>query len=78
MVALNNFIIYFAFTRLVRTAAGWIARFSGRMAALQLQEKAMERPLRVVAPLVPRPQAVGYALHPENRTLQPVQRRFLG
>ncbi|MFA7239642.1 MAG: hypothetical protein WC091_05970 [Sulfuricellaceae bacterium] len=22
-------------------------------------------------------QAVGYALHPENRTLQPVQRRFL-
>jgi len=37
----------------------------------------MERPLRVVAPLVPRPKAVGYALHPENRTLQPVQRRFL-
>ncbi|MFA7242331.1 MAG: hypothetical protein WC091_19640 [Sulfuricellaceae bacterium] len=23
-------------------------------------------------------QPVGYALHPENRTLQPVQRRFLG
>jgi hypothetical protein len=48
------------------------------MAALQLQEKAMEQPLRVVTPLVPKPQAVGYALHPENRTLQPVQRRFLG
>ncbi|MFA7243412.1 MAG: hypothetical protein WC091_25165 [Sulfuricellaceae bacterium] len=58
----------------------WIARFSGRMAALQLlkKEKGMERPFRVVAPLVPRPKAVGYALHPENRTLQPVQLSFLG
>ncbi|MFA7239480.1 MAG: hypothetical protein WC091_05150 [Sulfuricellaceae bacterium] len=36
MAVLNNFVIYFASTRLVRTAAGWIARFSGRMAALQL------------------------------------------
>ncbi|MFA7240040.1 MAG: hypothetical protein WC091_08000 [Sulfuricellaceae bacterium] len=36
------------------------------------------KPFFVVAPLVPRPKAVGYALHPENRTLQPVQRRFLG
>ncbi|MFA7243575.1 MAG: hypothetical protein WC091_26000 [Sulfuricellaceae bacterium] len=28
--------------------------------------------------LCPGRQAVGYALRPENRTLQPVQRRFLG
>ncbi|MFA7243554.1 MAG: hypothetical protein WC091_25895 [Sulfuricellaceae bacterium] len=26
---------------------------------------------------MPRPKAVGYAMHPKNRTLQPVQRRFL-
>ncbi|MFA7238952.1 MAG: hypothetical protein WC091_02490 [Sulfuricellaceae bacterium] len=42
MAVLNSFVMYFAFTRLVRAAAGWIARFSGRMAALQLIEKAME------------------------------------
>jgi len=36
IVALNNFVIYFGFTRLVSSATGWIARFSGRMAALQL------------------------------------------
>ncbi|MFA7243151.1 MAG: hypothetical protein WC091_23840 [Sulfuricellaceae bacterium] len=35
-MVLNNFVTYFAFTHLVRAAAGWIARFSGRMAALQL------------------------------------------
>ncbi|MFA7240323.1 MAG: hypothetical protein WC091_09430 [Sulfuricellaceae bacterium] len=28
--------------------------------------------------LCPGRQAVGYALHPENRTLQPVQLKFLG
>ncbi|MFA7240936.1 MAG: hypothetical protein WC091_12550, partial [Sulfuricellaceae bacterium] len=28
--------------------------------------------------LCPGRKAVGYALYPENRTLQPVQRRFLG
>ncbi|MFA7240918.1 MAG: hypothetical protein WC091_12460 [Sulfuricellaceae bacterium] len=42
-MVLNNFVIYFACTRMVRAAAGWIARFSGRMAALQLQEKRMEQ-----------------------------------
>jgi len=42
MAALNDFVIYFASTRLVENATGWIARFSGRMAALQLQEKGME------------------------------------
>jgi len=44
MVVLNSFVMCFAFTCLVRAAAGWIARFSGRMAALQLlkKEKAME------------------------------------
>ena len=47
MAALNDFVIFRAHP-FGENATGWIARFSGRMAALQLL--AMERPLRVVAP----------------------------
>jgi len=36
MVVLNNFIIYFYIHPFGENATGWIARFSGRMAALQL------------------------------------------
>ena len=45
---------------------GWIARFLRRMAALQLL--GMER----------HSASLRLALHPKNRTLHPVQLRFLG
>jgi hypothetical protein len=57
MLVLNSFIMIFRVYPFGESATGWIARFSGRMAALQLieKEKGMERPFRVVAPLVPKP-----------------------
>ena len=50
MMVLNNFVIYICVHPYGENATGWIARFSGRMAALQLQEKRMEQLFFVVAP----------------------------
>ncbi|MFA7242074.1 MAG: hypothetical protein WC091_18320 [Sulfuricellaceae bacterium] len=66
MVVLNNFVIYFAFTRLVRALRAGLHGFPGawlRCNFLQWNDHCAS--LRL-------------ALHPENRTLQLVQRRFLG
>ncbi|MFA7241166.1 MAG: hypothetical protein WC091_13735 [Sulfuricellaceae bacterium] len=76
MVVLNDFIIYFACTRLVRTLRAGLHGFPGawrRCNSLQWNNHCAS--LRL---LCPGRKAVGYALHPENRTLQPVQRRFPG
>ncbi|MFA7240921.1 MAG: hypothetical protein WC091_12475 [Sulfuricellaceae bacterium] len=80
MVVLNNFIIYFAFTRLVRALRAGLHDFPGAWRRCNSSRRRREwndhsASLRL---LCPGRKAVGYALHPENRTLQPVQRRFLG
>ncbi|MFA7241430.1 MAG: hypothetical protein WC091_15060 [Sulfuricellaceae bacterium] len=75
-VVLNNFVIYFATTRLVGALRTGLHGFPGawrRCNSLEWNDHSAS--LRL---LCPSRQAVGYALHPENRTLQPVQRRFLG
>ncbi|MFA7241599.1 MAG: hypothetical protein WC091_15925 [Sulfuricellaceae bacterium] len=67
-MVLNNFVIYFAFIRLVRTLRAGLHGFPGawrRCNSLRRQWNDHCASLRL-------------ALHPENRTLQPVQRRFLG
>ncbi|MFA7239351.1 MAG: hypothetical protein WC091_04505 [Sulfuricellaceae bacterium] len=66
MVVLNNFVIYFVFTCLVRTLRAGLHGFPGawrRCNSLQWNNHCA---------------SLRFALHPENRTLQPVQRRFLG
>ncbi|MFA7240427.1 MAG: hypothetical protein WC091_09960, partial [Sulfuricellaceae bacterium] len=66
MVVLNNFVTCFAFTRLVRALRAGLCGFPGawrRCNSLEWNDHSAS--LRL-------------ALHPENRTLQPVQRRFLG
>ncbi|MFA7241991.1 MAG: hypothetical protein WC091_17900 [Sulfuricellaceae bacterium] len=66
MLALNSFVIYFAFTRLVRALRAGLHGFPGAWRCCNsLQWNDHCASLRL-------------ALHPENRTLQPVQRRFLG
>ncbi|MFA7241964.1 MAG: hypothetical protein WC091_17765 [Sulfuricellaceae bacterium] len=68
MVALNNFIIYFACTRMVRALRTGLHGFPSawrRCNSLRREWNDHCASLRL-------------ALHPENRTLQPVQRRFLG
>ncbi|MFA7243301.1 MAG: hypothetical protein WC091_24605 [Sulfuricellaceae bacterium] len=66
MVVLNNFIMCFACTRLVRTLRAGLHGFPGawrRCNSLEWNDHSAS--LRL-------------AMRPENRTLQPVQRRFLG
>ncbi|MFA7240211.1 MAG: hypothetical protein WC091_08870 [Sulfuricellaceae bacterium] len=76
MTALNNFVIYFALTRLVRTLRAGLHGFPGAWRRCNFSEwNNHSSSLRL---LCPSRQAVGYALRPENRTLQPVQWRFLG
>ncbi|MFA7240022.1 MAG: hypothetical protein WC091_07910 [Sulfuricellaceae bacterium] len=68
MVVLNNFIIYFALTRMVRALRAGLHGFPGawrRCNSLRRQWNDHCASLRL-------------ALHPENCTLQPVQQRFLG
>ncbi|MFA7240841.1 MAG: hypothetical protein WC091_12065 [Sulfuricellaceae bacterium] len=72
MMVLNNFVIYFTFTRMVRTLRAGLHGFPGAWRRCNNNHCASLRLLCLGR------QAVGYALHPENRTLQPVQRRFLG
>ncbi|MFA7242258.1 MAG: hypothetical protein WC091_19275 [Sulfuricellaceae bacterium] len=65
-MVLINFVIYFTFTRMVRTLRAGLHGFPGawrRCNFLQWNDHCAS--LRL-------------ALHPENRTLQSVQRRFLG
>ncbi|MFA7243534.1 MAG: hypothetical protein WC091_25790, partial [Sulfuricellaceae bacterium] len=64
-MVLNNFATYFAFARLVKTLRTGLHGFPGawrRCNSLEWNDHSAS--LRL-------------ALHPENRTLQPVQRRFL-
>ncbi|MFA7242750.1 MAG: hypothetical protein WC091_21805 [Sulfuricellaceae bacterium] len=66
MLVLNNFAIYFACTRLVRALRAGLHGFPGAWRRCNFLEwNDHSASLRL-------------ALHPENRTLQPVQRRFLG
>ncbi|MFA7241321.1 MAG: hypothetical protein WC091_14515 [Sulfuricellaceae bacterium] len=65
-MVLNNFATYFAFTCLVKALRAGLCGFPGawlRCNSLQWNDHCAS--LRL-------------ALHPENRTLQPVQRRLLG
>ncbi|MFA7240831.1 MAG: hypothetical protein WC091_12015 [Sulfuricellaceae bacterium] len=68
MMALKNFAIYFALTYLVRTLRAGLHGFPGawrRCNSLRREWNDHSASLRL-------------AMHPENRTLQPIQRRFLG
>ncbi|MFA7241782.1 MAG: hypothetical protein WC091_16845 [Sulfuricellaceae bacterium] len=66
MAVLNSFVIYFMFTRLVSTLRAGLHGFPGAWRCCNfLQWNDHCASLRL-------------ALHPENRTLQPVQLSFLG
>ncbi|MFA7240298.1 MAG: hypothetical protein WC091_09305 [Sulfuricellaceae bacterium] len=78
MMVLNNFIIYFAFARLVRALRAGLCGFPGVWLRCNSKRRQWNDHCASLRLLCPGRQAVGYALHPENRTLQPVQRRFLG
>ncbi|MFA7242927.1 MAG: hypothetical protein WC091_22705 [Sulfuricellaceae bacterium] len=78
MVVLNNFVIYFACTRLVRTLRAGLHGFPGAWRRCNYKRRQWNDHSASLRLLCPGRKAVGYALHPENRTLQPVQRRFLG
>ncbi|MFA7240198.1 MAG: hypothetical protein WC091_08805 [Sulfuricellaceae bacterium] len=68
MMVLNNFVIYFAFTRLVRTLRAGLHGFPGAWRRCNYKRREWND----------HSASLRLALHPENRTLQPVQRRFLG
>ncbi|MFA7243421.1 MAG: hypothetical protein WC091_25220 [Sulfuricellaceae bacterium] len=75
-MVLNSFVIYFASTRLVRALRAGLHGFPGAWRRCNFSEwNNHSSSLRL---LCLGRKAVGYALHPENRTLQPVQRRFPG
>ncbi|MFA7243347.1 MAG: hypothetical protein WC091_24835 [Sulfuricellaceae bacterium] len=78
MVVLNNFVIYFACTHLVRTLRAGLHGFPGAWRRCNLSRRQWNDHCASLRLLCPSRQAVGYALHPENRTLQPVQLSFLG
>ncbi|MFA7243448.1 MAG: hypothetical protein WC091_25355 [Sulfuricellaceae bacterium] len=66
MAVLNSFVMYFACTRMVRALRAGLHGFPGAWRRCNFSEwNDHSSSLRL-------------ALHPENRTLQPVQRRFLG
>ncbi|MFA7240862.1 MAG: hypothetical protein WC091_12175 [Sulfuricellaceae bacterium] len=69
-VVLNNFIIYFACTRLVRARLAGLHGFPGAWRRCNSSRKRRQWNDHCAS--------LRLALHPENRTLQPVQRRFLG
>ncbi|MFA7241121.1 MAG: hypothetical protein WC091_13510 [Sulfuricellaceae bacterium] len=85
MVVLNNFVIYFACTRMVRARLAGLHGFpdAWRRCNYKRREENGTNHSSSLR-LLPIPdslrlghksrQAVGYALHPENHTLQPVQR----
>ncbi|MFA7240769.1 MAG: hypothetical protein WC091_11700 [Sulfuricellaceae bacterium] len=50
MVVLNNFVIYFAFTRLVRTLRAGLHGFPGAWRRCNYKRRQWNGPLRVVAP----------------------------
>ncbi|MFA7241630.1 MAG: hypothetical protein WC091_16080 [Sulfuricellaceae bacterium] len=78
MMVLNSFVIHFAFTHMVRALRAGLHGFPGawrRCNSLRREWNNHSASLRL---LCPGRKAVGYALHPENRTLQPVQLSFLG
>ncbi|MFA7239025.1 MAG: hypothetical protein WC091_02860 [Sulfuricellaceae bacterium] len=77
-MALNNFVIYFACTRMVRTLRAGLHGFPGAWRRCNYKRREWNDHAAKLRLLCPGRKAVGYALHPENRTLQPVQRRFLG
>ncbi|MFA7242496.1 MAG: hypothetical protein WC091_20495 [Sulfuricellaceae bacterium] len=78
MVALNSFVIHFAFTCLVRTLRAGLHGFPGAWRRCNSKRRQWNDHCASLRLLCPGRKAVGYALHPENRTLQHVQLRFLG
>ncbi|MFA7242540.1 MAG: hypothetical protein WC091_20715, partial [Sulfuricellaceae bacterium] len=66
-MALYNFVIYFAFTRLVRALRAGLHDFPGAWRRCNYKRREWNN----------HSSSLRLALHPENRTLQPVQRRFL-
>ncbi|MFA7241926.1 MAG: hypothetical protein WC091_17575 [Sulfuricellaceae bacterium] len=68
MLVLNNFIIYFAFTHLVRTLRAGLHDFPGAWRRCNSKRREWND----------HSASLRLALHPENRTLQPVQLSFLG
>ncbi|MFA7243297.1 MAG: hypothetical protein WC091_24585 [Sulfuricellaceae bacterium] len=67
-MVLNNFIMYFAFTRMVRTLRAGLHGFPGAWRRCNLSRRQWND----------HSASLRLALHPENRTLQPVQQRNLG
>ncbi|MFA7242584.1 MAG: hypothetical protein WC091_20945 [Sulfuricellaceae bacterium] len=79
-MVLNNFVICFVCTRLVRARLAGLHGFPGAWRRCNSSKRRRQwndhcASLRL---LCLGRKAVGYALHPENRTLQPVQLSFLG
>ncbi|MFA7242149.1 MAG: hypothetical protein WC091_18705 [Sulfuricellaceae bacterium] len=68
MVVLNNFVIYFAFTRVVRALWAGLHGFPGAWRRCNYKRRQWNN----------HSASLRLALHPENRTLQPVQLSFLG
>ncbi|MFA7241289.1 MAG: hypothetical protein WC091_14355 [Sulfuricellaceae bacterium] len=68
MMVLNNFVICFAFTRLVRALQAGLHGFPGAWRRCNYKRREWNY----------HSASLRLALHPENRTLQPVQQRNLG
>ncbi|MFA7243261.1 MAG: hypothetical protein WC091_24400 [Sulfuricellaceae bacterium] len=54
-MVLNNFVIYFAFTRMVRALRAGLHGFPGAWRRCNYKRREWNKPFFVVAPLVPRP-----------------------
>ncbi|MFA7241203.1 MAG: hypothetical protein WC091_13920 [Sulfuricellaceae bacterium] len=77
-MVLNNFVINFTFTRMVRARLAGLHGFPGAWRRCNLSKRQWNDHCASLRLLCLGRKAVGYALHPENRTLQPVQLSFLG
>ncbi|MFA7243047.1 MAG: hypothetical protein WC091_23310, partial [Sulfuricellaceae bacterium] len=73
-----SFIMHSAFTRLVRALRAGLHGFPGAWRRCNYKRRQWNNHCASLRLLCPSRQAVGYALRPENRTLQPVQLSFLG
>ncbi|MFA7242620.1 MAG: hypothetical protein WC091_21150, partial [Sulfuricellaceae bacterium] len=70
MMGLKNFAIYFALTCLVRTLRAGLHGFPGAWRRCNYKRRQWNDHCASLRLLCLGRKAVGYALHPENRTLQ--------
>ncbi|MFA7241058.1 MAG: hypothetical protein WC091_13185 [Sulfuricellaceae bacterium] len=74
----KKFFIMFHFVRLASPLRGGLHGFPGAWRRCNYKRREWNNHSSSLRLLCPSRRAVGYALHPENRTLHPVQLRFLG